>query len=154
MVTLQANGELQNKRDDRINDSEICTMRLCYLQDGDSVSATLPHLRRGKFSPLLDIEYIKALSVSSSERAGMDSRTPELSAFLQSTAVSDSESLKERERAAVNAHMAQSSVPPWLVGEVDLEGRGLTSWWDDKDIQGPRYPEPAQIARLYGNCFY
>ena len=133
---MQENDKLQTKRD-TIN--EICTMRQRYLEDGDS--AILPHLRRS--SPLLDIEFIESLSKS--ERAGMDARTPMLSEFMQSECTS----LKERERAAVNAHMTQGSVPPWFV-----DGRGLIPWWDDKDIQGPRYPKPARIAELYGSCIH
>jgi hypothetical protein len=70
VVTLKEPNEQQNLRD-WIN--EICTMRVHYLEEGDS--ATPPHLR--KFSPLLDIQLIESLSEA--ERAGMDARTPMLS---------------------------------------------------------------------------
>ena len=45
----------------------------------------------------------------------MDALIPMLSVFMQSTCLE----LEEREQAAVNAHMAQSSEPPWFV-----DGRG------------------------------
>ena len=73
VVTLKEPNEQQTLRD-WIN--ELCTMRRCYLEGGDS--AALPHLRM--FSPLMDIQRIESLSEP--ERAGMDARTPMLSPFL------------------------------------------------------------------------
>ena len=116
-------------------------MSLCYFEHG--ASATLPHPR--KFSPLQDLDFIQSLS--DPERAGMDALIPMLSMFIQSTCPE----LEEREQAAVNAHMAQSSEPPWFV-----DGHGLKPWWANED-QGPRYPKPAEMTQPdggYSRCVY
>jgi hypothetical protein len=77
----------------------------------------------------------------------MDALIPMLSMFIQSTCPE----LEEREQAAVNAHMAQGSEPPWFV-----DGQGLKPWWADED-QGPRYPKPAEMTQPdggYSRCVY
>ncbi len=128
-MTLKEPNEQQNLRD-WIN--EICTMRVHYLEEGDS--APPPHLR--KFSPLLDIQLIESLSEA--ERAGMDARTPMLSFFLQS----ECDAIVERERMAVNAHLTKGSIPPWFV-----DGQGPGPPWLDNE------PEAERLKTFkYGYC--